>query len=52
MSEQAKENIPQDKKNCDEWLLVTPTEYDKDELMVYITCDEQSIEFDVAKTYI
>ncbi len=52
MSEQAKENIRQAKKNCDEWLLVTPTEYNKDELMACITCDEQSNEFDVAKTYI
>ena len=52
MSEQAKENIRQAKKNCNEWLLVTPTEYDEDELMACITCDEQSNGFDVAKTYI
>ena len=52
LSEQAKENIHQTKKNRDDWLLVTPTEYNKDELMACITCDEQSIGFDVAKTYI
>ncbi len=32
LSKQAKENICQAKKNCDDWLLVTPTEYDEDEL--------------------
>ena len=52
MSKQAKENIRQAKKNCDEWLLITPTEYDEDELMACITCDEQSNGFDVGNTYI
>ena len=52
LSKQTKENLRQAKKNCNEWLLVTPTEYNNDELMVCIACDEQSNEFDVAKTYI
>ena len=34
LSEQAKENLGQAKKNCDEWLLITPTEDNEDELMV------------------
>ena len=33
LSKQAKENICQAKKNCNELLLDTPTEYNKDELM-------------------
>ena len=41
LSKQAKENIYQAKQNCDEWLLITPTEYDEDELMACIACDEQ-----------
>ena len=51
MSEQAKENLRQAKKNCDEWVLITPTENDEDELMVCISSDERSMEYNIAKTY-
>jgi hypothetical protein len=50
-SEQAKENLRQAKMNYDEWVLITPTEYDEDELMAYISSDEQSMECNIAKTY-
>ncbi len=49
LSEKAKENIHQAKMNCNEWLLVTPTEYDEDKLMVCIKCDEESIGSDIAR---
>jgi hypothetical protein len=52
LSEQDNENICQAKKNCNEWLLVTPTEYDEDELLACIKCDEKSNRSDVAMTYI
>ena len=50
LSKQAKENLHQAKKNCDGWLLITPTEYDKDELMACISSDEPSMECKIAKT--
>jgi hypothetical protein len=51
LSKQAKENLCQAKKNCNEWILITPTEYDKDELMACISSDERSMEYNIAKTY-
>ena len=51
LSEQAKENLHQAKKNCNEWVLITPTEYNEDELMACISSDEPSMEYNVAKTY-
>ena len=41
LSEQAKENLCQAKKNCDEWVLITPTEYDEDELMACISSERK-----------
>ncbi len=41
-----------DKEDLRWMVLVTPREYDEDELMACIKCDEQSIRSDVAKTYI
>jgi hypothetical protein len=51
LSEQAKENLRQAKKNCDEWVLITPTEYDEDELMACISSEGTSTEYNIAKTY-
>jgi hypothetical protein len=51
LSEQAKENLHQAKKNCDEWVLITSTEYYEDELMACISSDEPSTEYNIAKTY-
>jgi hypothetical protein len=51
LSEQAKENLHQAKKNCNEWLLSTLTEYDEDELMACMSSDERSMECKIAKTY-
>ena len=51
LSKHAKEIFCQDEKNCNEWLLITQTEYDKHELMACITGDEQSSEYNIAKTY-
>jgi hypothetical protein len=51
LSEQAKENLRQAKKNCDEWVLITPTEWDEDELMACISSDEPSMECNITKTY-
>ena len=54
MSEQAKENLRQEKmakKGSDEWLLVTPTKDDEDELIACISCDDQSMECNLIKTY-
>jgi hypothetical protein len=39
----SKRSLHQAKKNCSEWLLITPTEYDKDELMA-CSSDEWSTE--------
>jgi hypothetical protein len=41
LREQAKENLRQAKKNCNEWVLITPTEDDEDKLMACISSDEQ-----------
>jgi hypothetical protein len=51
LSKQAKENLRQAKKNCDEWVLITPTEYDEDELMACISSEGTSTEYNIAKTY-
>ncbi len=51
MSEQAKENLRQPKKNCDEWVLITPTEYDEDELIACISSDELPKEYNITMTY-
>jgi hypothetical protein len=50
LSKQAK-NLRQAKKNCDECVLTTPTECNKDELMACISSDEPSTEYNIAKTY-
>jgi hypothetical protein len=54
LSEQAKENLRQEKmaKKCsDEWLLVTPTEDDEDEVIACISCNEQSLGEYMIKVY-
>jgi len=50
LSEQAKENFCQAKNNCNEWVLITPTEYNKDEVMACISSDEQSMEYEAIYT--
>ena len=47
----SKKNICQAKKNCNGWLLITPTEYVEDELMACISSDESSMEYNIAMTY-
>ena len=54
LSEQAKENLRQEnmaKKSSNEWMLVTPIKHDEDELIACISCDDQSMECNLIKTY-
>ena len=54
LSEQAKENLWQEnmaKKSSNEWLLVTPTKEDEDELIACISCHNQSIGCNLIKIY-
>lgn len=54
LSEQARENLRQEKMttlNCDEWMLVTPTEDDEDELIECISWDEEAKECNMARAY-
>ena len=52
LSEQARENLRQEKMttlNCNEWMLVTPTEDDEDELIECVSWDEDAKECNMAR---
>ena len=54
LSEQARENLRQQKMtklNRDEWMLVTPTEDDENELIECISWDEEAKECNMARAY-